>query len=325
MSVVTLAALISSLFSRETIQKIMERLPDFKTPAMDFLYPENKRVNNPFPFLTYKDFAIVGNIPLVKRGQQSYKMKSSGEISMLEPQPVYPSIPIDAVDFNNLRMLDSEGQQQYVQNRIDQLRQATKLTAEALCIQSVSGKIQYPMMDGNVKTDFVLDYGTPSAVIASKKLDAADAKTSDLIKLTSAMKEKARKQGFGRDIIFLAPADTYGACYDLVTAGGRDPRFNAEGDLILGNGTVIKQFDYTYVNPDTGASEGLAAKSLTLWDRSAGNRLFYSAVDDIDANFVASPFWPKAVKVEDWYDIKGQSKPTPVPNVKSIIKSVALT
>jgi hypothetical protein len=252
MPAIKLATIVASLFSRESIQQIIERLPDFKTPAMDFLYPESARKLNPLPFLTYKDFEQVGNIPLVKRGQQSYKLTSSGSLSMIEPQPVYPSLPLDAVDFNNLRMLDPEGQQQYIQNRIDQLRQATKLTAEAMCIQAVSGKISYPIMENGVSENFELDFGTPSSVTATKKLDATGANVGTLVEITSKMKAQARVNGFGRDVVFLAPSDVYAVCFALVTASNKDPRFDAEGMLILGNNTRIMEFDYVYTNLATG-------------------------------------------------------------------------
>ena len=63
------------------------------------------------------------------------------------------------------------------------------------------------------------------------------------------------------------------------------------------------------------------------WDRAAGYSFIYAAVDDIDANFLATPFWAKPIKTTDpdGYTLLGQSKPLPVPNVKGIVKSVVLT
>jgi hypothetical protein len=194
-----------------------------------------------------------------------------------------------------------------------------------MCIQAVTGKISYPIMENGVTEDFEINYGDPSVFTPNKKLDAAGAAVGDLLAITSGMKNLARKNGFGRDVVFLAPSDVYAAIFTLVTANNHDAKFDADGNLLLGNNTKIHEFDYVYTDLKTKTSVGLPAKKLYLWDRGAGNRLFYSALDDIEANFIASPFYPKAVLIGDAYEIKGMSKPTPVVNVKSLVVATVLS
>lgn len=324
--------LIRSLFSRDSLLSIMERLPSLKTPALDLLYPESARRNHPLPILSYRDITPrSGNIPLVKRGSQSYKIAEGSAMAAIEPQPVNPSSFLDAVDMNNLLMFEGRpdgkaNQQTLVANRIDTLRRLCRDTAQALAIQSVGGGVNYDLRgpDGAL-LKYTLDFGTPVSVPCATKFDAAGVKVGNIITQCSLIKSAMQKQGFGNDIVFLAPADVYAAILNVFPATWR-PEYDAEGFLVLGSNTKIAQFDFTYYDFTAKASVGLAAKTLVAWDRGAGHSMVYAAVDDIEANFIASPFWAKAVKSDDpsGWNVIGHSKPIPVPNTKGIATSGVL-
>lgn len=324
--------LIRKLFSRESIVEIMARLPNLKSPALDLLYPEANRVNHPLPVISYKDMQPrSGNIPLVKRGSQSYQIAEGSAFSSIEPQPVNPSSFLDAVDMSNLLAFEGKAgggdlQQNLIANRIDTLRRISRDTAQALAIQSVSGQLSYDLRGGGGEIlKYGIEFGTPATVACSTLFDATSAKQGHLIAQLAALKAQLESQGFGNDVVFLAPADVYAAIINLYPSNWR-PEFDSEGFLVVAPGLKISLFSFKYYDYTTKASVGIAAKTLVAWDRGAGSTLIYAAVDDIDANFVASPFWSKAVKSDDpsGYKIIGQSKPLPVPNVKGIAKSVVI-
>lgn len=325
--------LIHRLFSRDSILEIVERLPVMKTPALDLLYPEANRRNHPLPIISYRDLMPQsGNIPLVKRGSQSYKLAEGSSLSAIEPQPVNPSSFMDAVDINNLMMFEGKpdgraNQQTFIANRIDALRRRCRDTAQALAIQSVSGGINYDLRgpDGQM-LKFTIDFGTPASVDCPMKFDATGIKIGHIIAQGSLMRAKLQSQGFGNDIVFLAPSDVYAAIVNVFPATWK-PEYDTDGFLVLAPNMKVAQFDYQYYDFTSKASVGLAAKTLVAWDRGSGHSLIYAAVDDVDANFIASPFWAKAVKSDDpsGWNVIGQSKPIPVPNTKGIATSVVLT
>jgi len=325
--------LIRKLFSRDSIVEILGRLPNLQSPALDFLYPVASRINHPLPVLSYRDLAPrSGNIPLVKRGSHSYALNEGSSMSAIEPQPVNPSSFLDAVDLNNLLMFEGRqgglvNQQTLVGNRIDTLRRVCRDTAQALAIQSISGAIDYDLRgpDGTMLR-FTIDFGTPTVVACATKFDAAGVKIGSLIAQCSLMKSKLQSQGFGNDVVYLAPSDVYAAIVNIFPAAWR-PEYDPNGFLLLAPNIRVAQFDYQYYDFTAKASKGLAAKTLVAWDQAAGSSMIYAAVDDIDADFIASPFWAKAVKSDDpsGYKVIGQSKPVPVPNVKGIVTSAVLT
>ena len=327
-------AIIRKLFARESIVEMVGRMPNLQSPALDILYPAANRINHPLPVIAAKDLAPrSGNIPLIKRGTQSYQIAESSQISGIEPQPVAPSSFLDAVDMNNLLMFEGRGpdgtvnQQTLVSNRIDTLRRICRDTAQAMAIQSVSGKVNYDLRaSGGNFEKFEIDFGTPKPVPCDTLFDAAGVKIGTLVKQLQAMKAAMQAQGFGNDILFIAPDDVFAAILNVYPAAWK-PDYDPDGNLVLAPGIKVALFGYTYYDFTNKASVGLTAKTLVAWDRAAGSSLIYAAVDDIDADFVASPFWAKAIKSDDpsGYKVIGQSKPVPVPNVNGIVTSVVIS
>ena len=236
------------------------------------------------------------------------------------------------MDLNNLLAFEGRAggqmnQQTLIANRIDTLRRLCRDTAQALAIQSVSGQINYAIRaDGGAYLPFTIDFGTPATVACGTLFDAAGAKVGHIIAQLNAQKAKLQEQGFGNDVVFLAPADVYAAIANVFPASWR-PEYDAEGLLVIAPGLKVALFSYTYYDHQSAAAKGLTAKKLVAWDRGAGSTLIYAAVDDIDADFIASPFWAKAVKSDDpsGYKVIGQSKPIPIPNVKGIAVSTVIS
>ncbi len=321
---------LKKFFTREAIVDTLQRLPELRTPVMDLIYPN--RVNHPFPVVGYRDLGLPsGNIPVVRRGSQSYPLvPADGSVTMIEVQPVNPSVFLSAADLNNLKLLDPQGQQQYIDNQIDTLRRACRSTAEALAAQSLTGTISYPLRgEGGALLTYDIAYGTPASVTESKKWDEANTKVSDIIKTLGKMMDTLKKSAPAMDVVFLCGFDVYAALVEKIGALPNSAIAQVGADFIsIGGVAKIQLLPATYIDLNTGqAVSAIPAKTVLAVDRSSGFKLIYAALDNLDAGLVALPFYAQPVNTQDPSGVKiiGESKPLPVPNVKGLVKSVVLT
>lgn len=321
---------LKKFFTREAIVDTLQRLPELRTPVMDLIYPN--RVNHPFPVVGYKDLGLpAGNIPVVRRGSQSYPLvPKDGSVTMIEVQPVNPSVFLSAADLNNLKLLDPQGQQQYIDNQIDTLRRACRATAEALAAQSLTGAISYPLRgEGGAFLTYDIVYGTPASVTESKKWDESTTKISDIIKTLGKMMDTLKKTAPAMDVMFLCGFDVYAALVEKVGALPNSAVAQVGADFIsIGGVAKIQLLPATYIDLTTGqAVSAIPAKTVLAVDRSSGFRLIYAALDNLEAGLVALPFYAQPVNMQDPSGVKivAESKPLPVPNVKGIVKAVVLS
>ena len=321
---------LKKFFTREAIVDTLERLPELKTPVMDMLYTDRR--NHPFPVVGYRDLNLpAGNIPVVRRGSQSYPLNpTDGKISMIEVQPVNPSVYLSAADLNNQKLLDPQGQQAYIDNQIDNLRRACRSTAEALSAQSLTGKIAYPLRaDGGAYLTYEVDFGTPASVSVSKKWDDANTKVADIVKSLGQIIDTLKKTAPAMDVQFLCGFDVYAALVDKIGALPNSAIAQVGADYIsLGGVAKIQLLSANYIDLTTGeAVSAIPAKTILAVDRSSGFKLLYAALDQMDAGLVALPFYAQPVTTQDPSGVKiiGESKPLPVPNTKGIVKAVVLT
>ncbi len=321
---------LKKFFTREAIVRSLETLPELKSPVMDLLYPAARRINHPFPVIGYHDLGLpTGNIPVVRRGGQSYALKpAGGSLAIIEPQSVNPRVFLDAATMNNLGMLTGESQQQEVNNKIDTLRRACRSTAEALAAQSITGKIDYPMAtEGGALVDYEVDYGTPASVTVTSKWDNGGTTLAQIIKSCGEIVSKMKQNGFGSNVAFLMDFDVFGALIDKIGAKS-SPNIGTVGpDFINLGGLKFYLMPGSYIDLESGALvSAVPAKRVVAVDMDAGHKLFYAALDDLDANMQALPFFAKPIRKDDpsGYDIVGNSKPLPVPNVKGIVTASVL-
>jgi hypothetical protein len=321
---------LKKFFTREAIVDTLQRLPELKTPVMDLLYTDRR--NHPFPVVGYRDLNLpAGNIPVVRRGSQSYPLTpTDGKISMIEAQPVNPSVYLSAADLNNLKLLDPQGQQAYIDNQIDNLRRPCRATAEALSAQSLTGKIAYPLRaDGGAYLTYEVDFGTPASVTISKKWDDANTKVADIVKSLGQIIDTLKKTAPAMDVQFLCGFDVYAALVDKIGALPNSAIAQVGADYIsLGGVAKIQLLSANYIDLTTNeAVSAIPAKTILAVDRSSGFKLLYAALDQMDAGLVALPFYAQPVTTQDPSGVKiiGESKPLPVPNVKGIVKAVVLT
>lgn len=316
-------------FTREAILESLSRLQPISTPVMDLIY--KARTNHPFPVVGYKDLGLPqGNIPVIRRGTQSFPLvPKDGSISMIEVQPVNPSIFLTAADINNLKMLDSSGVQQLVDNQIEVLSRVCRMTAEALAAQSLTGGISYALRgEGGAMLTYEVGYGTPATIAISKKWDDPATKIADIVKSLGEISDKLRKTAPGTDVVFLTGFDVYAALVDKVGALNNSAVAQVGADYIsFGGAAKVQLLSASYTDPATGASvSAIPAKTILAIDKAAGFRLIYAALDNLDAGLVAMPFFAQPVESKDPSGVKviGESKPLPVPNVKAIVKATVL-
>lgn len=319
-------------FTPEAIVAVMAGLSSLRTPVMDLFFGDVRTV--PRPVVGTKDLGLpTGNIPVVRRGSQSFPLGASGSsISMIEPQPVNPSEFISGADLNNLTMLNQSGIQAEIANIIDRLRRACRATAEALAVQALTGKINYYMRaDGGANVPYEVEYGTIGDASSSvaKKFDAAGVKASDVIKALAAILEVLKAKTDGNDVAILAGADVYAALCDIAGANPNASVMQAMADGIsVGGGFSIKLLGATYRNLDSGAAVPVVpAKHILIVDKQAGHKMIYAALDSLDAGLQPLPFFATYETLKDPSGVKviGESKPLPVVNVNGIVKAQVLT
>jgi hypothetical protein len=321
---------LKKFFTLQAVVASLGRLPELKTPVMDLLY--TRRINHPFPVVGARDLALPpGNIPVIRRGTQSFPLvPKDGSITMIEVQPVSPSIFLTAADLNNLKMLESTGIQQLVDNQIDTLRLTCRLTAEALAAQSLTGAISYAMRgEGGGMLKYEVEFGTPATVTIAKKWDDVATKIGDIIKSLGEIVDKLKKTSPGMDVVFLTGFDVYAALVDKVAALNNTAVAQVGPDFISFGGVAkIQLLSANYTDLITKQTvSAIPAKTVLAVDKSDGFRMIYAALDNMDAGLVAMPFFAQPIESKDPSGVKvlGESKPLPVPNVKAIIKAVVLT
>lgn len=319
-------------FTPEAIVAALASLPALRTPIMDLLFGDVRTV--PRPVVGTKDLGLpTGNIPVVRRGTQSYPLNASaGSIAMIEPQPVNPSEFLSGADLNNLAMLNQSSIQSEITNIIDRLRRATRATAEALAVQALTGKIAYPMQSGGVLgEDYEVDYGSIGDATASvaTKFDAAGVKASSVIKALAAILEVLKATCDGNDVAILAGADVYAALCDIAGANVNSSVMQAMTDGIsVGGGFKVQLLAASYRDLATGNNVPVVpAKNLLFIDKQAGHKMIYAALDSLDAGLQPLPFFAtyETKKDPSGVNVIGESKPLPVVNINGIVKAQVLT
>ena len=63
---------LKSFFTMDANIQRLKRLPELKTPILDLVYPENRRINYPKSIICAEDLPKeIKNIPVIKRGTQA--------------------------------------------------------------------------------------------------------------------------------------------------------------------------------------------------------------------------------------------------------------
>lgn len=321
---------IRQYFTPAAVSLYLEQLPVLETFIMDLLY--QNRITHPLPVLGVDELlTVTGNVPLVRRGTAAYPLAGESKgITYLEPQPVDVSSFLGAVELNNLKLLGNQGVEYWARGKVDTQRRAVRATTEALACQSLTGTISYPMKTDSGLDTFTVNFGSILSLTISKKWDHADTTVADilndLINLGNVIK---RKSGYGARITYLAGQATYIAVANKVLTMGESnivAQVTEKGITIAGFTIMLATGGYKNLADSGNWVPAVADKDVLAVAQDAPFKLFYCALDDLDANLLPMPFYSKPIKMDNpsGYNIIGMSKPIPVPAVNAICRGVAV-
>jgi len=308
----------------------LNRLPPLRTFIMDLIYPEAVRKNHPYDRLTHADLGLpTKNIPLVTRESVSYALTPNKDaIKQIDPANITPSITLSAADVNRFKTLSLAGQQQLMDNYIDQLRRSARKTTEAMAAQSITGKIEYDIRNADGTMDvYKVDFGTPEEINIAKKWDDNNTKPGDIVASIGQIHESMQKTSEGTDIVHLINYDVYSALVTKAAALNNSDLIKVFPDYVqIGNAKFIICAAKYYSYKTKSFVDVIPKKSVKSIARDDAFGLFYCALDSLDANFASLPFFVNSVKMDDPEGVKfiGQSRPMPVPNVNAIRESKVL-
>lgn len=309
----------------------LNKMPPLHTQIMDLIYPESVQVNHPFSTIGYEDLPqAIKNIPLVSRGSSSYALPLDGQkLRFIEPQNLTPSHFVSAKAINDIRGLDDTSQQQYLNNKADLLRRATRASKEAMSIQSLDGKITYDLRNADgVIEKYTVDFGSILTAIISTKWDANGAKASAIIKDIGNIITKIKQKSNATRFIGLIGWDVFAAITDLINNASTKLPIEAGTDSITLPGCTLYVTSASYYDWQSKTNvPAVAAKKIKIIGVDDGFRFYNCALDSVAEGFAAVPFAIREVLEDDPEGIKliGQSRPMPIPNVNAICEATVLS
>ncbi|OGU13869.1 MAG: hypothetical protein A2076_13155 [Geobacteraceae bacterium GWC2_53_11] len=323
---------IRNLFTRDAIIRYLEQLGVMMpTVVMDTIFPDRPQQGGP---LIGEDIIkqAVHAMPLSRRGGSSVSIGGATGISnFYEPFPIKPSIAVNGVDLNNLRVLqgNSANLDAWARAKTDVLRKQVRLTAEAMCADALDGVIDYPVaLDGGGWDHFYIKYGDILTVTDHTLWDAGTCKLADVFELLTEQQLQMNQKGVGAKTVSWAGKTAYNALFKLAEKSTTTAKIRVEitdQGINIGGFLIMRRAEQ-YRNPQTKAFVPVVPdKTLKMIALDAGHVMPYAALDDLDSNLQAMPLFIKPVKDNDGnLSLKGESKPLPVVNPDGICDAVVV-
>ena len=320
----------SAFFTQKEIADIVGELPKPQTPMADFLFPASARRQKQSPFISMSDVtAETGAIPLIRRNTSSYRVDTGkSSRTLIEVDPVSPSLFVSARDINDLVALgETESVRAYVAEKIEALRDRVSETIETMSRQSLSGKIAYPYATADgIGGTCEIELGKPNV------LDPANLAGADIAKIQNWLEELYNKQaatGASGQIQFLFGSSVYSfVAGKFIEAKLSSPiAWEPEGVTLFGK-YKIRTNGLTYTLPGSKpVCKVLADNEVRTLDLTRTGKLFFAALDDMDANLAALPFYAKPIESKDPDGVKivAESKPLPAPALAKMCKQQVVT
>lgn len=314
---------VRKYFTPKAIAETLENLSPLKSPVMDRVYPESVRKQHQFPVLGINEIKkTIKNVPVVRRGTAAVVLdQGQGGITYIEPQPIDVSSFLTAKELNDMKLLSEKGVQDYIAEIIDYQRQVVRKTTEALAAQSLKGEISYPMKTNAGLDTYTVNFGSTLSYTVSTAWNNQNKKLSDILMDLISISELINNKGYS-NIAFLAGSSAFSALAGLVLAV-QGNRINAQvtEKSITVAGFTVELFNGVYTDlTDNSTKYVIDTDKICAVALDAPFRLYYCAIDDIDAGLVAMPFFatPETKKNPSGIEIVGRSKPLPVPVVEAI-------
>lgn len=328
---------LRSWFDPKNVSQQIEIMPPINTWCMDTFIPEANRTTLNSVVVGRRHLTeVIKNGPVTRRGTAAYPISVGKKgISFSEIQNVSFSERIGADELNNDKVLssitDMDSVDRWGQGIVDHLRKKTRATAEALSIQAIfQGKISYWMKDESGVSDlYEIDYTGGAGITEIDPVmewGNANIKLSSLVKDMTNMEEDIEDtSGYGASYKIVAGKDAFALAADMVSALPNDKRSEAvfSKDEIILPGFSIERAKGGYTNLETGAFvKSVDPKYIYMIATDAPIKMFYCAIDDLDAGLNATPLFFKTLKHDNpsSLEIISQSKPVPVPVPQAVRK-----
>ncbi len=323
-----LARLINN---EKLIAQALSSLSPLNTKVLDEVYPASRRIQHPFAQIGIQEISeTTQTVPVVRRGAPGVPVsQEAGSVTYIEPQPIRIEDSIGAREANDIKVLGSNWQE-FLRNKLDIIRRKVRATTEALAAQSLTGKIQYPMlMENGAYTTYEVDFTRGGAnpvktYTPSVLWDDSSVKLSDIVRDLIAMTEMLEQDGYGGNLKIWAGNKAYTALMDIVLDAKVEKKITASVNQNKVNiaGFEIERVSHTYANPQTGASVKVVPDNkILIFDANAPFTLYYLAIDHFKAGLKATPLFVYSYEAErgDALKIFAESKPLPCPVVKAIL------
>ena len=330
---------LREIFNPATVAQDLLSLPALPTRMLDTYYPVESRSQWPFPVIGIDEITkTVGTVPVVSRGAPAVNVEGdTASRQYIEPSGIDVKTFVSAKELNDVKVLIAQGNQNGVdalaiwrQSKEDSLRRFVRYTTDALAAQSLSGLISYPMkLENGQFATYTINFGSILSYTISTKWGTAQLTLATIMLDLIGMATKLQENGYGSNIRWEIGSSVFATLCAIITALPNDNRVNAtinEKGIQIGGFTLVLVAG-SYKDPQTGASTPyLGAKEVRAIDMAAPRKLWYLALDDIDADLQPRPFFINPVESKDpsGYTLIGRSKPVPAPVVKAICLATAL-
>ncbi|WP_291325257.1 major capsid protein [Desulfovibrio sp. UCD-KL4C] len=318
-------------YTAAAIRNVLKTVVAGEQTVKDNIFTNKQCLETPLiPLAELKQ--VIKNMPVVARdGRPINVSPDSMEVVYIEALPVKLLSTVNPVMLNNLKTATDETVRSYANRQIVNLRESTNLTTEALCSQAIfNGKISYQLQTDTGKSRlYEVSYGAETIqevkVTASNLWDADTAKRTKVLKLLREMDNKIARAGYPGKRKVYAGTLAFGALLDLVDQEGdsRTPmRIKEDGSIRVGSYDVYEMSE-VYENGKGETVSKLADNEIRMVTPKY-TALYYAALDDLDANLQALPFFVKAIKDEFAGSLMNVSNSKPLPGVApgSICKAV---
>lgn len=315
---------------------LISELIEHRTPIHSMIFDRifTRRENRPSARISLAEInRATKSMPVISRGGHAIPLDPhSAATTMIEPLSIRLSEMITGARLNDLRALYGTGDEQgqnLVSAELDRmvrdLMDSTELTRNALCAQAITGKIDYQMEGENGLERYEISFGETSKTTLSTLLDDESATVIDAYNAIIAMRQELSKAGYSGSVEVMAGSNAYSTLANLIAVTPEASRLGsviAEDHItIVGIPIYLNMDSYTDKN-GSGADvtkDCIDTNSLVMYIKDNG-KVAYCAIDDVDGNLQATPFFSKVVKKDDpsAYNVISESKPMPLIAPKSI-------
>jgi len=322
--------MLRTIVTSTAVAQALNAMPDIHTEVMDEFYPSNIRQTHPFADIKISDLQRIAKaVPVVLAGTTPVNLgEGDSALTTITPQPIDILDTITPKDLLDVKSMDGTTKDVWVRGRVDYARQTVRATTEALCIQSLSGQISFPMqVGGGALSTYTVKFGTIPTYTPTTLLSAASANIGTILNTLRAMTKVIKRKGAGTKIVFKCSEDVFDAIAKIcANTQNSSIKVEMKEDSIIVAGYTISALTAEYFDPKTKTyKQGIPPKTLkAIAKDSFGFR--YLAIHDIEAGLKPLPLFVKPVlqKIPSAWVINTKSTPLPIPNPNGICDAVVL-